>query len=297
MRSLLISLCLLSVSIAGCLAQTKKGGTSPKKTATAARKQSGPFVPGCSMPFASTPGLKIDNSCGMLGNAADNTPEGLQNKAKNNFCATAPAATVTPAILLSLQKAAEAAHVSFGSHGALPSDRGALQAGFSVDGKTYKEGQQVQLAAFFIETHPADLSSGESVNCDVKKDPLGNDVHMALGAAYGADECTSVTAELSPHFRPGAWKVIAGIKAKDKTSSPAAITQFPIRVTGQLFFDASHELCKGGAEVSGNPARQSAWEIHPVYKVDVCSHKTLAECDAGADVWTPIDKWKAPSGH
>jgi hypothetical protein len=233
----------------------------------------------------------------MLGSAGDH-PEGLQNQAKNNFCAPGPATTVTPAILLSLQRAAENARITFGSHALLPKDRSNLQKGFAVGGKIYREGQRVQMAAFLIETHPADLSSGESVNCDTKDDPRGNDVHMALGSAYGADECTSVTAELSPHFRPREWEVIANIKAQDKTAKPAAITQFPIRVTGQLFFDASHKLCSNGKEVSGNPARQSAWEIHPVYQVDVCSRQTLAECEADSvGMWISIKVWKPPVGN
>jgi hypothetical protein len=190
---------------------------------------------------------------------------------------------------LSLQQATAKAKITFGSHALLPKDRSSLEEGFAVGGKTYHEGQLVQLAAFFIETHPADLSRGESVNCDTKEDPLGNDVHMAIGTAYGAGECTSVTAELSPHFRPAEFEIIADIKAKDKATQPAAITQFPIRVTGQLFFDGSHKLCANGKEVLGNPARRSAWEIHPVYQIDVCSRKTLAECEAGnALVWIPI---------
>jgi hypothetical protein len=262
-----------------------------------AQPGSGKFTSDCSLPFTPTGGLKIDESCGMFGSAAGNTSEGLQNKAKNNFCAAGTPATVTPAILLSLQQATSRANVSFGSHGQLPNDRSALEKGFSISGKSYHEGQLVHLAAFFIETHAADLSSGESVNCDTKEDPLGNDVHMALGTAYGADECTSVTAELSPHFRPGDWKILADIKPKDKTKKPDPITQFPVRITGQLFFDASHKLCSSGKAVEGNPARQSAWEIHPVYQVDVCRNQTLSACEADqADVWVPIKNWK-PAGN
>ncbi len=297
MRTLISSVCLLFVLAFAGTAQTRtsNAGKAPKSKAGAA---TGPFTPTCPLPFPATTGLSIDKTCGMLGSAVAQTPEGLQNQAKNNFCAPGPATTVTPAILVNLQQAAEAAKVTFGSDALLPKDRSTLQNGFAVGGTTYREGQLVQMAAFFIETHPADLSSGESVNCDVKGDPLGNDVHMALGSVYGADECTSVTAELSPHFRPSEWEVIGDIKAKNQTTKPAAITQFPIRVTGQLFFDASHKLCSNGREVSGNPARQSAWEIHPVYQVDVCRQQTLAECETdNAVVWTPIKEWKQPSGN
>jgi hypothetical protein len=80
-------------------------------------------------------------------------------------------------------------------------------------------------------------------------------------------------------------------------ASVAQPEQFPVRVTGQLFFDASHKLCTNGKAVGGNPARQSAWEIHPVYQADVCRHQTLSECEADqADVWIPITDWK-PTGN
>jgi hypothetical protein len=295
MRTVLCSVCMLIVLAAAGKTQATERKAAKSKSADV---QGGPFKPACTLPFPGTTGLSIDKTCGMFGGETGPTPEGLQNQAKNNFCASGPPLTVTPDILLNLQRATEAAKVSFGSHALLPKDRATLEKGFVVGGKTYREGQLVQLAAFFIETHPADLSSGESVNCDSKGDPLGNDVHMALGTAYGADECTSVTAELSPHFRPSEWEVIGEIRAKGKTAKPAPITKFPIRVTGQLFFDASHKLCSNGKEVGGDPARQSAWEIHPVYQVDVCRQQTLTDCKADSTtVWIPIKDWKPPVGN
>lgn len=279
MSTLMRSACSIALATFACLAQS---GAPP-------------FTAACTLPFIATDGLNIDKTCGLFGNADGGTPEALQNQAKNNFCAAGTPVTVTPAILLSLQKAAQKAKAPFGSAAQLPKSRTVLESGFKIQGKTYHEGQLVQLAAFFIETHAADLSAGESVNCETKEDALSNDVHMALGTAYGADECSSVTAELSPHFRPADWKIVADVKAKDKTTKPAPITQFPVRVTGQLFFDASHKLCSNGKAIGGNPARQSAWEIHPVYRLDVCSHQTLSACDAGVeDVWTPIKDWKPP---
>ena len=35
-------------------------------------------------------------------------------------------------------------------------------------------------------------------------------------------------------------------------------------------------------------SRGSTWEIHPVYKVEVCKNTTLASCDARDD-----SKWKS----
>ena len=45
---------------------------------------------------------------------------------------------------------------------------------------------------------------GEGVNC---KNSLfdWNDIHIALGETASAEECSSVTAEIIPHFRPAVW--------------------------------------------------------------------------------------------
>lgn len=65
----------------------------------------------------------------------------------------------------------------------------------------------------------------------------------------------------------------------------------PVRITGQLFFDASHLPCSGGIAGSGDPARCSNWEIHPVYAVDVCKNASLSACSFdNASVWVPLDQ-------
>jgi hypothetical protein len=277
-------------------------GSAQTKPAKAAKKAAAcpvsSFQPACTLPFDAIKqtGLAIDKTCGETGCASLQTPEGKQNKAKNNFCATGSPVTITPDTLAQLQAAAVAKHIPFGSETDLPTDRNALQQGFTIGGAHLAEGMLVRMVAFIIETHYADLSSGESVNCKVVKATAGNDIHIALGTAYGADECTSVTAEMSPHFRPVAWNAIAGVLPKDKVTKAPAIAGFPIRVTGQLFFDASHKLCAGGQPTSGDPARQSLWEIHPVYAADVCKKKDLSSCQVGDEsVWTPLDQWK-PAG-
>lgn len=257
------------------------------------------FMPPCGQPYGSLArkGLSIDRTCGELGVAADGTPQGDQNKAKNNFCASGDPVTITPETLLKLQAAVEDKGISFGGDKRLPADRTDLIDGFDIDRQQLGEGKLVRMAAFLIETHIADLSSGESVNCKVAKSKDSNDVHMALGLAYGASECTSVTAEVSPHFRPKAWASIASVKAQNKIKKPAAITRYPVRITGQLFFDGSHTPCQGDQALPGNPARQSLWEIHPVYAVDVCSNQDLDSCSAEDEgVWTPLNRWKA-KGH
>jgi hypothetical protein len=46
------------------------------------------------------------------------------------------------------------------------------------------------------------------------------------------DRCESLNAEISPHFRPETWLDIVGLNIAPKR---------PLRITGQLFFDASHQ--------------------------------------------------------
>lgn len=115
----------------------------------------------------------------------------------------------------------------------------------------------MRLAAFVIDAHYSNVSSGESVNCKMPGNE-NNDIHIVLGQNSNTDDpCTSVTAEISPHFRPDVW-------------IPANLTQnnaHLFRFTGQLFFDAAHRPCVGG---KGSPPRVAIWEIHPTYLVDIC---------------------------
>ncbi|MGB7620956.1 MAG: hypothetical protein WBN92_01275, partial [Terriglobia bacterium] len=57
--------------------------------------------------------------------------------------------------------------------------------------------------------------------------------------------------------------------------------------TGQLFFDSSHTPCQDGSEIPGDPRRVSLWEIHPIYRFDVCN---AASCTTETD-WIPVDQW------
>jgi len=54
-----------------------------------------------------------------------------------------------------------------------------------------------------------------------------------------------------------------------------------------LYFDSSHFPCSNGqGSGEGNPKRVSLWEIHPIYKFEVCT----GNCD-GAGTWLPLDEW------
>jgi hypothetical protein len=158
------------------------------------------------------------------------------------------------------QQSAIGSGITFGSDPQLPKDRSMLR-DLPTSKGPLSEGQVVRIVAFVIDAHGSNLSGGESVNCK-QNGAENNDIHIVLGEPVGqkgpsSDECLSVTAEMSPHFRPEVW-------------TPDALNQHNThlyRFTGQLFFDASHRPCVGG---KGSPKRRSLWEIHPVYAVDIC---------------------------
>ena len=83
---------------------------------------------------------------------------------------------------------------------------------------------------------------------------------------------------MTPHFRPAEWTA-------DNVNRVAA-AHLPVRVTGQRFFDSSHMPCDAGKPVRTNPKRFSLWEIHPIYKFEVCT----ANCDA-AGTWITLQEW------
>lgn len=231
----------------------------------------------------------IDNSCGVEGKTTSPAGSHAQNKVKNRFCAPSgnqTPETITPQDLTNLQQRADEQHIPAGQ-GAEPEDRTPLT--------RLGEGKLVRMAAFLLEAHHADLGSGESVNCNLKTE-AGNDVHMAFGASPDTQECDSVTAEISPHFRPASWDEIGKFEVFDRAtrkyrtnpSTADRLQEHEYRITGQLFFDASHEPCPCGTSCA--PSRASSWEIHPVYALDVCKAGTSCDVNADSD-WIPFDTW------
>ncbi len=132
------------------------------------------------------------------------------------------------------------------------------------------------------------MSSGESVNCN-KRGAAKNDIHLDLNMSLDEESCQSVTAEMSPHFRPDSWFRLAGTGSVKKQESP--LGSHPVRVRGPLFFDASHVPCT--PDHDANPARLSLWEIHPVYAIDVCSETSIGDCKiADESLWTPLNEFE-----
>jgi len=86
-----------------------------------------------------------------------------------------------------------------------------------------------------------------------------------------------------PHLRPGIWNMDALTQVMD--------LQRPVRVSGHLFFDGSHEPCRNGTPVGSDPRRIAEWEIHPIYTFEVCTFDAVSKCDPDKpSFWQPLSK-------
>ena len=278
--SVLVCLILLAGSLIGTTS------INAARLQTARRKKPAPvfkptkFKPICASPGYPTPAPTnspaIDAQCGLSGGGSG--PEGQQDMTKNNFCATGTPQEITVADLTSLQAhVVKNTSINFGSE-----NKGTRKKGPTTNRAPLKklgEGKLVALKAFVLI---ARQEGGESVNCgkNVPDGALFHDIHISLvGSTDVEDECSSVVAEMSPHHRPDAW-THGNVEKVSKA-------KLPVRVTGQLYFDSSHFPCSNGQGAGeGNPKRVSLWEIHPIYKFEVCT----ADCD-GAGTWLPLDQW------
>jgi len=213
----------------------------------------------------------IDSSCGLTGKGQGGSA--LQNQTKNNFCAGLSYQTISQQDLLSKQEktAALPGYLEWSPEN-IPGSRS--------DFVRLGEGTPVQFVGYLLEDHYADLTSGESVNCDVKGDEGSNDIHIALVPKPGiTDECRSNTAEMTPHYRPASWT---------KTSLDKIGHTTLVRVSGQLMYDADHKICaEQGFSPGDNPNRLSGWEIHPVYAFDVCVQQSNGSCSR----WQALSDW------
>jgi|SRR3974390_137134 len=227
----------------------------------------------------------IDNTCPIGGSSSPGSAEYKQNKVKNNFCASNSVKDITINQLADMQANTNQILRDRGQQdGEPPTDRSIF--GAQAVGSSH-EGDLVRLTGYVFEAHTADFEeTGESVNCgwglnsksknvapNATVAKIHNDIHIALVATKSDDECSSVTAEISPHMRPAKWTetTVGGLKGKW------------VRVTGQLMYDGNHLVCAGGVAASGSPARQSKWEVHPVYKLEVCESGSCTDAQ-----WKPL---------
>ena len=277
------TLCILAAGLALAIGSVSVGGQRKPKTSNSTSKpvfKRTKFKPVCLNPTYPTPAPStqpaIDSQCGLAG--AGTGPEATQNSAKNNFCATGMPQEIAISDLISLQGQVEKnPAINFGSE-----NKGNRKKGPTVNRAPLKklgEGKLVTLKAFVLI---ARQEGGESVNCgkNVPDEAAFHDIHISLvGSADVTEECSGVVAEMSPHHRPDSW-------THEKVEKVAA-AKLPVRVTGHLYFDSSHFPCANGqAAGEGNPKRISLWEIHPIYKFEVCT----GNCD-GAGTWVPLDQW------
>lgn len=236
-----------------------------------------PFPHDCTLMFEDiSMDHHLDQTCGPEGTPAS-PANALQNRAKNNFCIKGTPSRITRTTFVKLQSAADDAGVRSGSP---PDDRSVLRDLHTTsEGETIGEGSLVELVGFIIDAHYSNVSNGESVNCK-KRGRESNDIHIVLDESKSVtDFCHTVTAEMSPHFRPEDWD--SGVLQE---------LGRPVRLTGQLFFDGSHGPCRPGHPAS--PKRASVWEIHPVYRVDVCRNTSIAGCSAHDESkWIPLDEF------
>ena len=275
---LLGSICTLQTEAA----RRPRGKSKPQAAQPKAAKPAN-FKPSCITPSFPSPAptakLDIDSLCGVAGSGTG--AEAQQNMAKNNFCAKGAPKLITIADLKNLQAQVEKnKSINFGDENTATTKKG--PAANRAPLRKLGEGRLVTLQAYVLI---ARQEGGESVNCgkNVPNHPALHDIHISLVESKEAPpegECAGVVAEMSPHRRPDAWNH-ANV---DKVQR----AQLPVRVTGQLYFDSSHFPCNNGQGVRSNPKRLSLWEIHPVYKFEVC---TSANCADASATWLPLDQW------
>ena len=255
---------------------------------------------------------EIDRRCPATGKADNNIYHYAQNAAKNNFLAKGNPVPLAFSDFNRLQLASEK-RIAAGEitlQGKYPEDRRRLQNLINVRGKSIGEGSVVSLQAYVFNANYANTkysklsdgrpARGEAVDCD-NPEPDWNDIHIALSPSTNAttDECWTVTAEISPHYRPAVWSrfhdgqnpeieaLIPGLlKQRVVENKTSGVRPLKLRLTGPLFYDASHRPCvfKDGKIVERHgPERRSIWEIHPLYRIEVY--------DASKRRWLDLDRW------
>lgn len=240
------------------------------------------FTPSCTAPHFPSADTPIDSACGAEGKGG---AEATQNEAKNNFCAPDPAKPVTLAEMVALQqKVQQDPSINFGNFRNHPFSN---TPGPTTDRKKLEslgEGDEVVIQAFVLI---ARQEGAESVNCGSKfpgKPPTDNvyhDIHISLVEKPGDAECSGIVAEMIPHHRPDAWTA--------DLVNEVANAKLPVRVTGHRMFDSSHSPCNNGTPQQGDPKRASLWEVHPIYKFEVCTNSN-GDCSSGG--WVPLELWK-----
>jgi hypothetical protein len=260
----------------------------------------------CKPPYNEEPssGLAVE-TCGVNGDSASKSGEFPQNQHKNELCATGAAQDVTIADLLGLQHEVDESGMPFGSFfgggSGPPKDRTPLTNLPALpNGLKLEEGDVVSFVGFLAEAHympksesvPKKGKGGESVNCHSTQHAMA-DIHLAFSSEKGRitakdpqkqqKTCNTISGEMIPHLRPEVWNI-------DNLNEVIDLER-PVRITGHLFFDASHVPCRDGKITNGNPLRISGWEIHPIYTFEVCKFTDSKKClSNNKAAWQPLSR-------
>jgi hypothetical protein len=143
------------------------------------------------------------------------------------------------------------------------------------------EGDLVQIAAYLTAVRP---EKGESVNCGGAD---GADVHINVGA-LSSTEWKGIVVEMIPQLgKPFGWDSVTVAKVK--------AAKLRVLVVGGLTYDNEHLVNDDSAHPkSGQPKRESLWEIHPITEFYVCD---AATCDpANHAEWTTLTAWAKAHG-
>lgn len=236
------------------------------------------FHPACKMPFDSNPVPDIDGQCNIDGAPGSSAAKVAESETKNDFCV--PTSNVTAIKYQTFSDLQN--NTTFRSS----ADRKPLAQITDVNGKKIGEGTYVEYEGFLLHAQYSNKSNGEAVNCDIPGEDT-NDIHIQMMQNLTDDDpCLSVTAQMSPHFRPETW-------TPDKLTS---LKNHKIRLSGPLFYDDSHTPCANGKRP--NPQRISVWEIHPIYAVDVCQQQASPNDteDTPCQQWIPLEQWNGTEG-
>ena len=208
------------------------------------------------------------------GCAAADSAHGLVNQLKRSIPAEGTPTTLTFDAFSQLQTAA--VELVDQSVEIPPAERDKIKSIETTEG-TVGEGSRVRLVAFLSEGTPH-ANTGESVNCNLKKEP-NNDIHISVTEAKNGSEFEGIVVEMIPQDRPENWT----------TSGVAALRGKVLLIEGALFYDNLH-FANGDANnpIGGQPPRFSLWEIHPITSLKVCKKTTVSQCDPNR-----ASDWKA----
>jgi len=262
--------------VALALAMQAGTGGQPATTPSPSAQQAG-IVQSCSTPHFPAVATPIDSACGLAGSGGAET---TQNDAKNNFCAPDPPKPVLLTDMVALQaKVQQDSSIAFGNtrQHPLSSEAGPQQDRSPL--VALGEGDEVVIQGYVLI---ARQEGAESVNCgkQVPNEPVYHDIHISLVQNPGDAECSGIVVEMTPHHRPEAWT--------PALVNEVANAKLPVRVTGQRMFDSSHSPCTNGGAIQGDPKRASLWEVHPIYKFEVCPQ---GNCSSGG--WVPLELWQS----